>query len=75
MQFVLGGPLHNEIGIGNDVLDQLLSELSEKGLESVCASIKTYLNTSKAENGAGCTPGQHHGGKYNGRFLPPPTLK
>ena len=68
MEYVLGGPLHNEIGIGNDVLDQLFSELSEKEMDPVSAVIKTFLDTSKVAGGAGCTPGQHHGGKYNGKF-------
>ena len=68
MHYVLGGPLHNEIGIGNDCLDQLERELSDKRMGSVSASIKSFLNTSKAVGGAGCTPAQHHGGKYNGRF-------
>ena len=67
MEYVLGGPLHNEIGIGNDVLDQLVDELSEKEMDPVCETIKTFLNTSKVAGGAGCTPGQHHGGKYNGK--------
>ena len=66
MEFVLGGPLHNEIGVGNDCLDLLLKELSDVKLDSICTLIKTYLNTSKATGGAGCTPGHHHGGKYNG---------
>ena len=69
MEYVLGGPLHNEIGIGNDVLDQLSDELEAEGMKSVCGSIKSFLNTSKATGGAGCTPGQHHGGKYNGKNL------
>ena len=68
MEYVLGGPLHNEIGIGNDVLDQLFSELSEKQMDPVSAVIKTFLDTSKVAGGAGCTPGQHHGGKYNDKF-------
>ena len=66
MDCVVGGPLHNEIGIGNDLLDQLMKELAECELNSVCDEIKQFLNTSKAEGGAGCTPGQAHGGKYNG---------
>ena len=68
MQYVLGGPLHNEIGIGNDCLDHLLSELSDQRMGSVGASIQSFLNTSKVVGGAGCTPGHHHGGKYNGRL-------
>ena len=68
MDYVTGGPLHNEIGICNNILDQLLKELSDDGLTSVCSSIKSFLNASKAGGGAGCTPGHHHGGKYNGKL-------
>ena len=56
-EFVLGGPLHNEIGITNNILDQLINELSLEGLDAEVAA-----------GGAGCTPAQHHGGKYNGGF-------
>ena len=65
--FVLGGPLHNEIGIVNDVIEQLIRELNEAGLKDAVAEITKYLNTPKAAGGAGCTPAQHHGGKYNGK--------
>ena len=69
MQYIIGGPLHNEIGLGNDLVDHLLAELTESGLGSTCDEIRNFLNTSKVDGGAGCTPGQHHGGKYNGRLL------
>ena len=65
--YVLGGPLHNEIGISNDVLDHLIKELRDGGFDDVVRDINKFLTTPKVAGGAGCTPAQHHGGKYNGK--------
>ena len=39
-----------------------------ENLENVCDDIKHYLDSPHASGGAGCTPGQHHGGQYNGEL-------
>ena len=67
MEFSLGGELHNEIGQCNDWLKHLYSDLKSEKLDSACCEIKQYLDSPKRLGGAGCTPGQHHGGQYNGR--------
>ena len=36
-------------------------------MENICEKVKSFLDSPKSEGGAGCTPGQHHGGQYNGK--------
>ena len=67
MEHSLGGELHNEIGLANDWLKHLYSDLKSEKLDSSCSEIKQYIDSPKRLGGAGCTPGQHHGGQYNGR--------
>ena len=66
LEFAVGGDLHNQIGICNDSLTRLFEDLISENLESVSEDIKTFLDSPKSSGGAGCTPGQHHGGQYNG---------
>ena len=66
MEFALGGELHNEIGVANDTLELLFKNLKSEELSSVCDDVKVFLDSPKSAGGAGCTPGQHHGGQYNG---------
>ena len=66
MEFALGGELHNEIGIINDSLKILFSDLEKENLNAVCTDIKQFLDSPKSAGGAGCSPGQYHGGQYNG---------
>ena len=68
MHFALGGDLHNVIGLGNDCLKNLFNDLKSENLENICDDIKHFLDSPHASGGAGCTPGQHHGGQYNGEF-------
>ena len=55
-----------EIGIINDSLKLLFSALSSENMTQVCDNIKQYLDSPKSAGGAGCSPGQYHGGSYNG---------
>jgi hypothetical protein len=67
MEFIVGGGLHNEIGLVNDCLDNLYKGLKRQKLDTVCDTIKKFLDAPKSEGGVGCSPGQHHGGQYNGK--------
>ena len=62
MEFVPGGELHNEIGLVNDWFKHLFCDLRSEKFETACCDIKQYLDSPKRSGGAGCTPGQHHGG-------------
>ena len=66
MNHVIGGELHNEIGLCNNCLDLLFSDLKKEKLEKISDNIKVFLDSPKSAGGGGCTPGQHHGGQYNG---------
>ena len=66
MEYALGGELHNEIGLSNDCIENLCKDLKTEKMETVCETIKTFLDSPKSADGAGCSPGQHHGGQYNG---------
>ena len=68
MDFAMGGELHNEIGLVNDMLGNLFKNLKSENMEDVCDDLKTFLDSPKSAGGAGCTPGQHHGGQYNGEL-------
>ena len=68
MHFALGGELHNQIGLCNDCIKNLFSDLKSESLDNVCDEIKHFLDSPHSAGGAGCTPGQHHGGQYNGEF-------
>ena len=35
-------------------------------MEDVAEDIRTFLDSPKSAGGAGCSPGLHHGGQYNG---------
>ena len=67
MEFALGGELHNQIGIINDCLKLLFSALESENMDAVCTDIKQYLDSPRSAGGAGCSPGQYHGGQYNGQ--------
>ena len=69
MEFTVGGELHNEIGVGNDIIGLLLKELKKQKLEHAAEDLKKFLNSPKSAGGAGCTPGQHHGGQFNGEII------
>ena len=69
VDYVCGGDVHNQIGLGNDALQDLYKELEAAKLSHVKTDIKNYLDKSKAEGGAGCTPAAHHGGAYNGKDI------
>ena len=69
MEHAVGGELHNTIGVGNNVLDLIFSDLRREKLDIVCENIKTFLDSPKTAGGAGCTPGAHQGGAYNDKKL------
>jgi hypothetical protein len=69
LEFAVGGDLHNQIGICNDSLTRLFEDLISENLQSGSEDIKTFLDSPKSAEGAGCTPGQHHGGQYNGEIF------
>ena len=69
MEFVCGGELHNEIGVGNDALNHLYETLEEESFSEIKEETKTLLNSSKSAGGVGCSPGQAHGGQYNGKDI------
>jgi hypothetical protein len=69
LEFAIGGDLHNQIGICNDCIARLFEDLNSENLESVSEDIKTFLDSPKSSGGAGCSPGQHHGGQYNGEIF------
>ena len=62
MDFCVGGELHNEIGISNNILEKLFDDLKSEDMEEVCDNIKTLLDSPKSAGGLGCSPGHHHGG-------------
>ena len=64
---LLGGCLHNEIGLINDCLENLYKGLKRQKLESVIEDIKSFVDSPKSRGGLGCTPAQYHGGQYNGK--------
>ena len=66
MEFALGGCLHNEIGLVNNCLENLYKALKSQNLEPVSEVIKKLLDSPKSNGGLGCSPGQYHGGQYNG---------
>lgn len=67
MEYVLGGGLHNEIGLVNDCLKILFDGLDGEELTAVPEEIRTFLDSPRSVGGAGCSPGQYHGGQYNGK--------
>ena len=67
MDFVIGGGLHNEIGLVNDCLKILFDGLDKEELDSIPGAIRSFLDSPRSDGGAGCSPGQYHGGQYNGR--------
>ena len=69
MECAPGGSLHNEIGLVNDSIKLLFKALESEQLETVCTAIKQYLDSPKSAGGAGCSPGQYHGGQYNGQCV------
>ena len=77
MEYVIGGGLHNEIGLVNDCLKGLFDGLVKEELASVPGDIRGFLDSPRSQGGAGCSPGQHHGGQYNGKgytFFPPSNI-
>ena len=69
MEYALGGELHNEIGVGNDCIEMLFKDLENQKMEHISTLLKVFLDSPKSEEGAGCTPGQHHGGQFNGKNI------
>ena len=67
MEYVIGGGLHNEIGLVNDCLKILCEGLDSEELTSVPGDIRGYLDSPRSVGGAGCSPGQYHGGQYTGK--------
>ena len=67
MEMAPGGSLHNEIGLVNDSIKLLFRALESESLDQVCTVIKQFLDSPKTAGGAGCSPGQYHGGQYNGQ--------
>ena len=59
MDFTIGGELHNEIGISNNIIESLYSDLRNEGLGNISAAIKILLDNPKSAGGLGCTPGAH----------------
>ena len=61
--------MHNQIGIGNDALENLYNGLLKAEMPEVVEKIKKFLDSSKTGGGAGCTPAAHHGGQYSGKDI------
>ena len=64
---IMGGGLHNEIGLVNDWIGHLYRSLEEQNMRHVCDDVKALINAPQSDGGVGCTPAQHHGGAYNGK--------
>ena len=47
-------------------MDRLFSDLKSENFENVAQDIRTFLDSPQSCRGAGCSPGLHHGGQYNG---------
>ena len=58
--------MRTSLGLCNNCLDLLFSDLKKEKLEEISENIKVFLDSPKSAGGGGCTPGQHHGGQYNG---------
>ena len=48
MDFTIGGELHNEIGISNNIIESLYSDLRNEGLGNISAAIKILLDNPKS---------------------------
>ena len=47
-------------------MDRLFSDVKSENFENVAQDIRTFLDSPQSCRGAGCSPGLHHGGQYNG---------
>ena len=50
-------------------LKDLYDALEKENFTEAIDNIKSMLNSSKASGGVGCSPGQAHGGAYNGKDI------
>ena len=50
MEFIVGGGLHNAIGLINDCLDNLYKDLKRQKLEPICDIIKTFIDAPKLKS-------------------------